>query len=244
MPRFTFRRVKRGRKLFSRRGWTFRGRGAIRARRAFLGPTRPIAAPGAASRIIYRKMRFWDTAIETGISGGLEIGVGKNMALQLNAFATSANMVSAYDEYAIVNWRVTLYPAQSMSVALPKTGGVLLGNLAVYGLAIDLNGGASTPSSIADILAYDGAKTTTVNRRLSTGWFTPKPSTLMYNGMTPAFGVPEGADGLNWLRSVDDTAGHYGVLIYVEPSSFTTTQVSSSAFNVLQEVMVAFRVAH
>lgn len=243
MPRFTWRRVKRSKKGFARRSsrFSFRGRLGKLRRAAFSGPSRPIAAPGAESRIVYRKYTLWDTAIQTTIVAGVATGVGKNMATFVGAFGNSANMLSTYDEYAIVNWKVTFVPAQTESLALAITGGTLLGNLPVYGLSIDTNGGVATPSAIGDILIYDNAKTSVVTRQLTTGWFQPKPAALIYDGMTSDYMAPEGADGLNWIRSVDSTAAHYGVLVYVEPSSFTTTAVTASGFNVKQELIVAFR---
>lgn len=227
-------------KSFKRKA-TKRG-GGVRTRTVQGAPMRPIVAAGS-NTLVYRKhMSYGSSALQTTSPGGSNLGQGYQLSFDAAAFGNQVlRMLAAFDSYAIVNVRVTLIPQANMFMTIPG-GTNIAGPLGVTLLAVDIDGALSggPPASAVGILAHENVKTARHDQYLSSGWFQPKPSTQLLDGVNTALTIPKLGE-LTWIDSTNsNNINHWGVLVWVDPPQVSGT---IQRYDLKVEAVIAYRIA-
>ena len=207
-------------------------------------PHRPIRA--CKGEVVYREfMSFTTSAIATTVGAGpgfVPAGAGYIFAANMGGFGLAAtSMLAAYDEYAFVNLRMTLIPqSDTFAPAVVSGPGFISGPIGTTFLCVDTDSTAtgSTPVNSAAIIRHDNCKEAPHNRKLSTGWFQPKPALLAYDPTMVAVGYAMPPHGLCWIDGSSPTVDHCGVQVWVDPPLQTNFVVR---YNVRFDAVVAFR---
>lgn len=237
MPRYPARRGTR------KTGRSYK-RKAVRRPRSRLcagAPMRPITALGTTTSVYRKHTSYSSSALQTTSPGGTNAGVGYLLSVDLAAFGAQATrMLAAFDQYAIVNARVTLIP-QANSFPVVPGATAICGPLGVTVMAVDIDGAlsGSPPPSAISVLSHENVKTATHDKTMSTGWFQPKPCFVVSDGTVA--GVASAPMGqLTWVDSTNSgSLAHYGVVIWIDIPQVASTIVR---YDLKVEAVVAYRI--
>lgn len=198
------------------------GRGKYRGKRKTGGRRRRYARrkggyPRMGRQMVHRFTRtdVIDTAIP--IPAGFP-GSGFGFNFTLNQLPNASEFTQLFDQYCIKAIKVSLVPKQGIAVQQGLvTAGALQAVMPKVWSVIDYDD-SSAPAALTDLLQYQNTKCTRANQ-WHTRYFKPAVADEIYNtGITTAYGMKRNT----WIDCNNSTVEHYGLRIYVEPSTGNT----------------------